>query len=208
MALLAFAPGYLVPMLATLFGIYALTRILSPGEYGNYAFVMSIMLLAHSGLLSWIDLGSKRFFEHAAQRGSVSAMCVTPYLCLLICSVALLISCAIGLQLFHVPPGMVVLVSLGFIAIIAKEASRVSRALELAALSRSRYVLMPANRAYRRYLGAFGGLRGCANEHLAVPASVADALSSLGCSKDVGRNARHVRRAAHAGLYEQYVGLD
>ena len=50
MAILAFAPGYLVPMLATLFGIYAFTRILSPAEYGNYAFVMSVMLLVQSGL--------------------------------------------------------------------------------------------------------------------------------------------------------------
>lgn len=142
MALLAFAPGYLVPMLATLFGIYAFTRILSPSEYGNYAFVMSIMLLVQSGLLSWIDMGAKRFFERAAQTGRVPAMCVTLYLGLLICSMALLISCAVGLRLFHVPPAMAALLWLAAVAIIAKEASTVSKTLELAALSRSRYVLM------------------------------------------------------------------
>ncbi len=142
MALLAFAPGYLVPMLTTLFGIYAFTRILSPSEYGNYAFVMSIMLLVQSGLLSWIDMGAKRFFERASQTGRVSAMCVTLYLGLLICSVGLLISCAVGLHLFHVPPGMAALIWLAAVAIIAKEASTLSKTLELAALSRSRYVLL------------------------------------------------------------------
>jgi O-antigen/teichoic acid export membrane protein len=142
MALLAFAPGYLVPMLATLFGIYAYTRILSPAEYGNYAFAMSIMLLVQSGLLSWVDMGAKRFFERAAQSGRVSAMCVTLYLGLLICSVALLASCAIGLHLFQVPPSVAALFWLGTVTIIAKEASLVSKTLELAALSRSRYVLM------------------------------------------------------------------
>ena len=142
MALLAFAPGYLVPMLATLFGIYAFTRILSPSEYGNYAFVMSIMLLVQSGLLSWIDMGAKRFFERATQTGRVSAMCVTLYLGLLICSMGLLISCAVGLNLFNVPPGMAALIWLAAVAIIAKEASTLSKTLELAALSRSRYVLL------------------------------------------------------------------
>lgn len=142
MALLAFAPGYLVPMLATLFGIYAFTRILSPSEYGNYAFVMSIMLLVQSGLLSWIDMGAKRFFERATQTGRVSAMCVTLYLGLLICSMGLLISCAVGLHLFQVPPGMAALIWLAAVAIIAKEASTLSKTLELAALSRSRYVLL------------------------------------------------------------------
>ncbi|HTI84956.1 MAG TPA: oligosaccharide flippase family protein [Acetobacteraceae bacterium] len=142
MALLAFAPGYLVPMLATLFGIYAFTRILSPAEYGDYAFVMSIMLLVQSGLLSWIDMGAKRFFERATQSGRVSAMCVTLYLGLLICSVGLLISCTVGLHLFRVPPGMAALLWLAAVAIIAKEASTLSKTLELAALSRSRYVLL------------------------------------------------------------------
>ena len=32
-------------MIANLLGIYALTRILTPDQYGDYAFVMSIMAL-------------------------------------------------------------------------------------------------------------------------------------------------------------------
>ena len=142
MALLAFAPGYLVPMFATLFGIYAFTRILSPPEYGSYAFVMSIMLLVQSGLLAWIDLGAKRFFERAVQSGRLPAMCVTLYLGLVICALALLASCAVGMRLFDVPPALAGLLWIAAAVVIAKEISMVSKTLELAALSRTRYMLM------------------------------------------------------------------
>jgi O-antigen/teichoic acid export membrane protein len=142
MAILAFAPGYLVPMLATLFGIYAFTRILSPAEYGNYAFVMSVMLLVQSGLLAWIDLGAKRFYERAVQSDRLAAMCVTLYLGLAICALALLASCAIGLRLFEVPPALAGLLWIAAAVVIAKEISMVSKMLELAALSRTRYMLM------------------------------------------------------------------
>jgi O-antigen/teichoic acid export membrane protein len=142
MALLAFAPGYLVPMFATLFGIYAITRILSPAEYGSYAFVMSIMLLVQSGLLAWIDLGAKRFFERAVQSGKLAAMCMTLYLGLVICAVMLLASCAVGLRVFDVPAPMAGLLWIAAAVVITKEISMVSKTLELAALSRTRYMLM------------------------------------------------------------------
>jgi hypothetical protein len=58
MALLAVAPGCPAPMLATLFGIYAVTRILNPAEYGNYALVTTILLFRRNALLAWIDLGA------------------------------------------------------------------------------------------------------------------------------------------------------
>src|SRR6266536_2321161 len=138
MALLAFAPGYLVPMLATLFGIYAITRILSPTEYGIYALVTSVMLLGQSGLLAWVDLGAKRFFEHAVQRGKLAAMCVTLYLGLAISALVLLGLSAAGLAMFRVSPEITSLLWIAAAVMIAKEISMVSKVLELAALSRAR----------------------------------------------------------------------
>ncbi len=142
MAVLAFAPGYLVPMLATLLGIYAFTRILSPAEYGYYAFVTSVMLLGQSALLAWVDQGAKRFFERAVQSGKLAAMCVTIYLGLAISALVLLAVCALGLAVFSVSPQMTGLLWIAAAVVIAKEISMVSKVLELAALSRPRYMLM------------------------------------------------------------------
>jgi O-antigen/teichoic acid export membrane protein len=142
MAMLAFAPGYLVPMLATLLGIYAFTRILSPAEYGYYAFVTSVMLLGQSALLAWVDQGAKRFFERAVQSGKLAAMCVTIYLGLAISALVLLAVCALGLAVFPVSPQMTGLLWIAAAVVIAKEISMVSKVLELAALSRPRYMLM------------------------------------------------------------------
>jgi O-antigen/teichoic acid export membrane protein len=142
MAILTFAPSYLVTMLATLVGIYAFTRILSPAEYGYYAFVTTVMLLGQSGLLAWVDVGAKRFFERAVQSGKLAAMCVTIYFGLAVSALALLAICAAGLAVFRVPPEMAGLLWIAAVVMIAKEISMVSKVLELAALSRPRYMLM------------------------------------------------------------------
>ena len=142
MALLAFAPGYIVPMFATLLGIYAFTRILNPAEYGNYAFVTTIMLFGQNALLAWVDLGARRFFERAVQGGKLAAMCVTIYLGLGVSVLLLLAFLAAGLAVWPVPADMAVLLWIAAAVVIAKEISMVSKALELAALSRARYMLM------------------------------------------------------------------
>ncbi|HUB44208.1 MAG TPA: oligosaccharide flippase family protein [Acetobacteraceae bacterium] len=142
MALLSFAPAYLVPVLTTFFGIYAITRILSPSEYGEYAFVMSVMLLVQSGLFAWIDLGTKRFFERSVQADKLAAMCRTLYLALGICSLGLVAGCAAVLGVSGVPSPLVRLLWIAAAVIIAKEISLVSKNLELAALGRTRYMLM------------------------------------------------------------------
>ncbi|HSZ88977.1 MAG TPA: oligosaccharide flippase family protein [Acetobacteraceae bacterium] len=142
MALLAFAPAYLVPMIANLLGIYALTRILTPDQYGDYAFVMSIMALFQSGLLDWALLGAKRFFERTTQSNQLPAMCVTIYLGLGISAVTVFAICAAGLQLFDVPSEMASLLWIGAAVVVAKEISMVSKGLELAAMSRTRYIMM------------------------------------------------------------------
>jgi O-antigen/teichoic acid export membrane protein len=141
-ALLAFAPGYLVPMLATLLGIYAFTRILNPDEYGNYVLVTTIMLFGQNAVLAWVDLGARRFFERAVQDGKLAAMCVTLYSGLGGSVLVLLIALGAGLAIVPVSSEMAALLWIAAAVVIAKEISMVSKVLELAALSRPRYMLM------------------------------------------------------------------
>jgi O-antigen/teichoic acid export membrane protein len=103
---------------------------------------MSIMLLVQSGLLDWAVLGAKRYFERTVQSNKLPAMCVTIYLGLGISAVVILAVCAVGLQVFDVSSEMSGLLWIGAAVIISKEISMVSKGLELAAMSRTRYMLM------------------------------------------------------------------
>ncbi|MBN8899947.1 MAG: hypothetical protein J0H57_02855, partial [Rhodospirillales bacterium] len=89
MAILSFAPAYIVPLLGTLFGIYAITRLLTPEQYGHYALVVSLMAMCQSGLFTWLDLGAKRYFERAMREGKLSVLSRTAYLGLGISTVLL-----------------------------------------------------------------------------------------------------------------------
>jgi hypothetical protein len=103
---------------------------------------MSVMQLGQSGLLDWVVFGAKRFFERSVRNGKLSSMCVTIYLGLAISALVVCAACALGLGIFDVSVEMSHLLWIGAIVIIARELSMVSKGLELAAMSRTRYMLM------------------------------------------------------------------
>lgn len=142
MAILSFAPAYIVPLLANLLGIYVITRIFTPEQYGHYALIMSLMAMCQSGLFSWLDLGAKRYFERTVQDGKLSVLNATAYIGLGVSSVLLVLICATGLGIVRVDPWMESLIWVGGAVTIAKEASMLSKVMELGTLSRNRYTLM------------------------------------------------------------------
>jgi O-antigen/teichoic acid export membrane protein len=158
MAILGFAPAYVVSLLSTLFGIYAITRLLTPEQYGHYALVVSLMTMCQCGLFSWLDLGTKRYFERTARDGKLSVLCTTVYLGLTLSSVMLVLACMIGLGLVQVEPGLASLIWIGAAVTIAKEASTLSKVMELATLSRRRYTLMECAESL---IGLAAGLSFC-----------------------------------------------
>ncbi|MBN8874205.1 MAG: lipopolysaccharide biosynthesis protein [Rhodospirillales bacterium] len=142
MAILSFAPAYIVPLLGTLFGIYAITRLLTPEQYGHYALVVSLMAMCQSGLFTWLDLGAKRYFERAMREGKLSVLSRTAYLGLGISTVLLTVLCFVGLGLVALPHDLVAMIWVGAAVTVAKEASTLSKVMELSSLARTRYTLM------------------------------------------------------------------
>ena len=142
MAVLAFAPAYLVPLLATLGGIYAFTRLLTPEQYGTYAFLVSVMTLCQGALFAWIGLGTKRFFERANNQGKLPVLCATMYLALGSGAVILVLGLVVAAWSGAIPRPLVALFWVSASVIIVKEIALLSKVFELAALSRTRYVLM------------------------------------------------------------------
>lgn len=197
MALLAFAPSYLVPMFATLLGIYAFTRILPPAEYGDFVLVTTIMLLGQNALLAWVDMGAKRFFERAVQSSKLPAMCVTIYLGLGISVLILLAVLAVGLAIFGVSSNVAALLWIAAAVVIAKEISMVSKVLELAALSRPRYMLMECGESL---IGVALGVWLC--WHLGYGADGILYGMLVGAAAVVAFDARHIVRRFRGGSFD------
>lgn len=142
MAILSFAPAYLVPLMATLFGIYAMTRILPPDEYGAYALISSLIALAQSALFSWLDLGTKRFFERASGDSKLPVLAMSIYLGLGFSTCILTLVCLVAMNIVVVPEELSGLIWIGAAVAVVKQASMISKVFELAALARIRYTLM------------------------------------------------------------------
>lgn len=158
MAILSFAPAYIVPLFGTLLGIYAITRIFTPEQYGHYALIVSLMAMCQSGLFSWLDLGAKRYFERTLKDGTLPVLCATVYIGLTVSSILLVLTCLTGFGLVTVDPTLEGLIWVGAAVTIAKEASMLSKALELATLSRLRYTLMECGESL---IGLASGLAFC-----------------------------------------------
>jgi O-antigen/teichoic acid export membrane protein len=184
-------------MLASLFGVFAITRILSPAEYGKYAFVLSVITLCQGSLLSWVEVGSKRFFERAVQDGRLAEMCVTIYLGLGISALVLLASFAGALGVFDASPEMAALLWIGAAVCIAKELSMLSKVLELAALSRMRYVLMECGESL---VGVALGLWLCWHFNFGADGILYGML--VGALTVVAFDARHILRRLRGGAFD------
>jgi O-antigen/teichoic acid export membrane protein len=158
MAILAFVPAYLVPMLSTLVGIYAITRIFTPEQYGHYALIISLMTMCQLGLFSWLGLGAKRYFERMSQDGTLPVLSTTVYLGLGVSCALMLLLCFIGLGIVHVDPALASLIWIGAAVSVVREASTLSKAMELATLARVRYTLMECGESL---IGLASGLSFC-----------------------------------------------
>ena len=63
----AYAVARAVPGLLNLLSIAIYTRMLSPGDYGHYALVVSAVILANSVFFFWLQVGLKRFVPRYEQ---------------------------------------------------------------------------------------------------------------------------------------------
>jgi O-antigen/teichoic acid export membrane protein len=200
MAVLAFAPAYLVPLLATLVSIYAFTRILTPEQYGTYAFLVSVMLLCEGALFAWIGLGTKRFYERAQGQGKLPVLCGTIYLALGTSAVLLILACAVTLELIAVQPPLKALLWISTAVIIVRQVSLLSKSLELAALSRLRYVLMECGESL---IGVGCGLYLCWRMHFAADGILYGMLA--GAAAVVLFDARQIVQRLRRGRFDSHL---
>ena len=158
MKILSFAPAYLIPMLAMLVGIYVITRILPPEQYGMYALVMSLMALCQAALFSWLDIGAKRFYERVARTGQMPVLNTTIYLGMGLSTIAFLGICLAGFSLVSISPSMQTLLWIGAAVVLARQLAQISKVFELATLSRTRYMIMECGETI---VGVAAGLALC-----------------------------------------------
>jgi O-antigen/teichoic acid export membrane protein len=158
MRILSLTPAYLIPLVASVCGIYVITRILSPEQYGLYALVLSVMALCQSGLFSWLDIGTKRFYERAAGSGRLPVLGSTIYLGLALSTALMIAACVVTFRIVQLDPSLERLLWIGTAVMVARQASAISKVLELAAMPGLRYTLMECGESL---LGLAVGLACC-----------------------------------------------
>jgi O-antigen/teichoic acid export membrane protein len=163
MGILSYAPAHLVQLIASLVGIYAITRILTPHDYGLYALVLSLMSLCQSAFFSWSDVGAKRFLERARVQDRLAVLATTIYSGLGLSTVLLLAPLLAALAAPHLAPGFLGLLAIGAGAILARQLSLVAKSFQLAALARARYLLMDCSESI---IGVAAGLALCWYLHM------------------------------------------
>ncbi len=158
MGILSYAPAYLVQLIASFVGIYAITRILTPYEYGLYALVLSVMSLCQSVFFSWSDVGARRFLERASMQDKLPVLATTIYAGLALSTLLLLAALLAVPAVPRLPAGFGILLAIGAGAMLARQLSLVGKSFQLAALARTRYMLMDCSESV---IGLAAGLALC-----------------------------------------------
>lgn len=74
-----YLPVNIVQGLVGLLTIYAFTRLLTPEQYGTYALALSVTMLVHTLLLTWLEAAMARFQPREAAGGNVADHFATIY---------------------------------------------------------------------------------------------------------------------------------
>lgn len=99
--LAGYLPLQLAQAIAGFGAIAALTRILTPEEFGRYALCLAILGVAHSSLLLWVESAALRFLSMAREKGEEPDHFKT-LLWLHLCSLAVF-AAATGLAIILIP---------------------------------------------------------------------------------------------------------
>ena len=94
---LGYLPVNIVQGVVGLLTIVVFTRVLEPVQYGDYALALSVVMVTHTALFTWLEAAMARFQPAEAARGFLSDHFATLYRTWAILAVALLVIGSIAL---------------------------------------------------------------------------------------------------------------
>jgi O-antigen/teichoic acid export membrane protein len=75
--ILAYAPALLIPGLVNFFALSLYTHLLSPEDYGHYAYVLALVVMVKMVGFEWVRLGVFRFFQKALHEDKLKTLLST-----------------------------------------------------------------------------------------------------------------------------------
>ena len=122
-----YLPMNIVQGLVGFGSIFVFTRMLSPAEFGVYAFAFSAVSLAHTLTFTWIEAAMARFYAPEAQGGRLADHFATLYRCWLIAAAAFVVIGGAGLLLWPGDGSIKLAVGAGLGATLARSLAKLNQ---------------------------------------------------------------------------------
>ncbi len=140
--LLGYLPVNIAQALAGFGGIFLLTRLLSPEDYGRYGLAFAVMTFFHSVLFTWMEAAMARFYARAEANHSLKDHLASAYVSLAAFSVIGAVLGGIAISFLPLPTDFKTILGFALAAAILRAALNLTMQARRAAREVNRYSLI------------------------------------------------------------------
>ncbi len=140
--LLGYLPVNIAQALAGFGGIFVLTRLMSPQDYGRYGLVLAAMTFFHSIVFTWLEAALARFYARAEADESLNNDLASAYFAFFLLAAASLVLGGLALMLLPIPADYRALAGYALAAVLLRAALNLTMVARKAAREVSRYSLI------------------------------------------------------------------
>ncbi|MDP1631496.1 MAG: lipopolysaccharide biosynthesis protein [Caulobacter sp.] len=123
--LIGYLPANIIQGLVGLLTIVVFTRLLTPEQYGGYALALSVMMLVHTTLFTWIEAAMARFQARAVERGDTADHLATLLRAFAVLAVIFPVLSGIAVWLTPISPALKLAIGAGLVSILFRSLLRI-----------------------------------------------------------------------------------
>ncbi len=140
--LLGYLPVNIAQAVAGFGGIFLLTRLLTPEDYGRYGLAMAVMMFFHSIFFTWLEAAMARFYARAEAEGNLQSQLTSAYGALAVLAVVCGILGGFGIMLLPLSATFQTILGFALAAAILRAGLNLTMQARRAAREVSRYSLI------------------------------------------------------------------
>ena len=140
--LLGYLPVNIAQALAGFGGIFLLTRLMSPEDYGRYGLVLAAMTFFHSIAFTWLEAALARFYARAEAGDELATDLASAYAAFAALAAASLVLGGLAITVLPLPADYKTLAGYALAAVILRAALNLTMVARKAAREVSRYSLI------------------------------------------------------------------
>ncbi len=140
--LFGYLPVNIAQAVAGFGGIFLLTRLMSPQDYGRYGLILAAMTFFHSFVFTWLEAALARFYARAEADNTLNDTLSSAYGALAVLAGASFILGAVALIFLPIPTDFKALAGYAFAAVMLRAALNLTMVARKAAREVGRYSLI------------------------------------------------------------------